>query len=110
MAFGAHPSARAVDEVRRCGAEVSQSASLPSWIDILDHDAREALRATSTPSMILVGSRDLLTPVSGARRIAQFLPHARLEVLRGCGHQLMQERPYDFAHLLDDFTAGLPPV
>lgn len=108
LAFGVRPSGRAVDEVRRCGAEVPQSTALPSWIDILDHDAREALGATSTPSLILVGSRDLLTPVAGARRIARFLPHARLEVLEGCGHQMMQERPYEFAELLDDFAAGLP--
>lgn len=107
LAFGSRPSARAVDEVRRCGAEVPQSTALPSWIDILDHDARDALAATTTPSMILVGTRDLLTPVSGARRIARFLPHARLEVLPGCGHQLMQERPFEFARLLDDFVAGL---
>ena len=107
LAFGSRPSARAVDELRRCGAEVPQSTSLPSWIDILDHDARDALGATSTPSMILVGSRDLLTPVAGARRIARFLPHARLEVLPGCGHQMMQERPFEFARLLDDFTAHL---
>lgn len=108
LAFGARPSARAVDEVRRCGAEVPQSTSLPSWIDILDHDARKALAATSTPSLVLVGSRDLLTPVAGARRIASFLPEARLEVLPGCGHQMMQERPSEFARLLDEFTAGLP--
>jgi pimeloyl-ACP methyl ester carboxylesterase len=108
LAFGARPSGRAVDEVRRCGAEVPQSTALPSWIDILDHDAREALGATATPSMVLVGSRDLLTPVAGARRIAEFLPHARLEVLAGCGHQMMQERPYEFAELLDDFSRSLP--
>jgi pimeloyl-ACP methyl ester carboxylesterase len=110
VAFGAEPSARAVDEVRRCGAEVPQSTSLPSWIDLLDHDARRALSATSTPSMILVGSRDLLTPVYAARRIASFLPEARFEVLPGAGHQLMQERPFEVARLLDDFVAGLPPV
>ena len=108
VAFGARPSARAVDQVRRYGAAVPQSTSLPSWIDLLDHDAREALAATSTPSMILVGSRDALTPVYAARRIARFLPSARLEVLPGAGHQLMQERPYEVARLLDDFVAGLP--
>lgn len=107
LAFGSRPSARAVDEVRRCGAEVPQSTSLPSWIDILDHDAREALAATKTPSMVVVGSRDLLTPVAGARRIAAFLPDSRLEVLPRCGHQMMQERPFEFARLLDEFTAGL---
>jgi pimeloyl-ACP methyl ester carboxylesterase len=108
LAFGGRPSARAVDETRRCGMEVPQSTSLPSGIDLLDHDAREALAATSTPSMVLVGSRDLLTPVSAARRIAEFLPNARFEVLRGAGHQLMQERPYEVGRLIDDFSAGLP--
>jgi pimeloyl-ACP methyl ester carboxylesterase len=110
LAFGADPPARAVDEVRRCGAEVPQSTSLPSWIDLLDHDARDALAATSTPSMILVGSRDLLTPVYAARRIARFLPRARFEVLPGAGHQLMQERPFEVARLLDDFVASIPVV
>jgi pimeloyl-ACP methyl ester carboxylesterase len=108
MAFGAQPSAQAVDQVRRYGAALPQSTALPSWIDLLDHDARQALAATSTPSMILVGSRDVLTPVYAARRIARFLPGARLEVLPGAGHQLMQERPYEVAQLLDDFVAGLP--
>lgn len=108
MAFGSRPSAQAVDQVRRYLEEVPQSTSLPSWIDLLDHDARDALQATRTPSMVLVGSRDLLTPVYAARRIASFLPGSRLEVLPRAGHQLMQERPAEVAGLLDDFVAGLP--
>ena len=108
MAFGSRPPARAVDQVRRFLEEVPQSTSLPSGIDLLDHDARDALRATRTPSMVLVGSRDTLTPVWAARRIARFLPRSRLEVLPGAGHQLMQERPAEVARLLDDFVAGLP--
>lgn len=108
LAFGSRPSGRAVDQVRRFLEEVPQSTSLPSGIDLLDHDARDALRATRTPSMVLVGSRDTLTPVWAARRIARFLPGARLEVLPGAGHQLMQERPAEVARLLDDFVAGLP--
>lgn len=108
LAFGAHPSGKAVDQVRQFVEAVPQSTSLPSGVDLLDHDARETLRATHTPSMILVGSRDLLTPVFAARRIAKFLPYARFEVLAGAGHQLMQERPYEVAQLIDDFVAGLP--
>jgi non-heme chloroperoxidase len=104
MAFGRNPSSKAVAQVRRYLEEVPQSTSLPSWIDLLDHDAREALRATKTPSLILVGSRDLLTPVFAARRIATFLPESRFEVLEGAGHQLMQERPREVCHLIDDFA------
>ena len=107
VAFGRNPSAKAVDQVRRYAEEVPQSTSLPSGIDLLDHDARVALQATKTPSMVLVGSMDLLTPVWAARRIANFLPYARFEVLDGAGHQLMQERPYEFASLLDEFSKNL---
>lgn len=109
LAFGEQPSRVAVDQVRRFLEEVPQSTSLPSGIDLLDHDAREALAATKTPSLVLVGSRDLLTPVFAARRIARFLPYARLEVLPGAGHQLMQERPREVAALLDEFAARLGP-
>jgi pimeloyl-ACP methyl ester carboxylesterase len=111
LAFGRRPSAKAVGQVRRFLEEVPQSTSLPSGVDLLDHDAREALVATRTPSLVLVGSRDLLTPVYAARRIARFLPYSRLEILPGAGHQLMQERPREVAALLDDFVAGLaePP-
>lgn len=107
LAFGKRPSAKAVDQVRRYLEEVPQSTSLPSWIDLLDHDAREALKATKTPSLVLVGSRDVLTPVYAARRIASFLPDTRFEVLEGAGHQLMQERPYEVAQLIDEFASRL---
>jgi len=107
VAFGRNPSAAAVDQVRRYLEEVPQSTSVPSGIDLIDHDARDALKATKTPSLVIVGSMDLLTPVWAARRIASFLPYARFEVLEGAGHQLMQERPYEFAELLDDFSKNL---
>ncbi|MDE3206206.1 MAG: alpha/beta hydrolase [Acidobacteriota bacterium] len=108
LAFGARPSARAVDEVRRSGAEAPQSTVLACGVDLLDHDARRTLPLVRTPSLVLVGSRDLLTPVFAARRIARLLPDARLEVLAGAGHQLMQERPNELAAILDGFTSTLP--
>jgi pimeloyl-ACP methyl ester carboxylesterase len=107
VAFGRNPSAKAVGQVRRFLEEVPQSTSLPSGIDLLDHDARVALQATRTPSLVLVGSMDLLTPVWAARRIAKFLPFTRFEILDGAGHQLMQERPFEFASLLDEFSKSL---
>jgi pimeloyl-ACP methyl ester carboxylesterase len=110
LAFGQQPSAKAVDQARRFLEAMAPSTSLPSYLDLLDHDARRALAATQTPSLVLVGSRDLLTPVFAARRVARFLPHARLEVVPGGGHQLMQERPDEVAALLDEFVAALPPV
>ncbi|MEO9224195.1 MAG: alpha/beta hydrolase [Acidimicrobiales bacterium] len=109
MAFGADPPAKAVEQVRKFLEEVPQTTSLPSGVDLALHDARPALRATKTPSLVLVGSRDLLTPVFAAKRIKNALPNARLVVLPRAGHQLMQERPFEVAALLDEFAAELPP-
>lgn len=108
LAFGAAPSARAVAQLRRYLLDVPQSTSLPSLVDLFDHDGRDALAATRTPSLVLVGSRDLLTPVAAARRIAAALPDCRLEILPRAGHQLMQERPAALARLIDEFAAGIP--
>jgi pimeloyl-ACP methyl ester carboxylesterase len=107
VVFGAHPPAKAVDQVRGFQKEVPQSTSVPFGVDLLDHDARETLAATRIPSMVMVGSRDLLTPVYAARRIARFLPNARFEVLPGAGHHVMEERPFEVASLIDDFAASL---
>jgi pimeloyl-ACP methyl ester carboxylesterase len=108
LAFGRRPSAKAVDQLRRFLEEAPQATTVPSGVDLLHHDGRQALAATHTPALVLVGSRDLLTPAFVARRIARCLPCGRVEVLPGAGHQLMQERPYELAALLDEFVAGLP--
>jgi pimeloyl-ACP methyl ester carboxylesterase len=107
VAYGSRPSGRAVAQTRRYAAEVPQSVALMSWIDLFDHDAREILPNICTPVLVMVGSRDVLTPVHAARRIARLMPGARLEVLRGGGHQLMQEQPAEVAERLDRFISQL---
>ena len=109
LGFGAQPSARAVELLRRFQMEAPPSTVIPSGIDLIDHDGRWALAGTPTPSLVLVGSRDILTPVRQARKIANLLPDARLEVVPAAGHQLMQERPREVCRLIDEFIAGLDP-
>jgi pimeloyl-ACP methyl ester carboxylesterase len=110
LAFGRQPSSQAIAPFRRWLEEVPPATSLLCGIDLLDHDARQTLAAIHIPALVLVGSRDLITPVYAARRIARLLPDARCEVLGGSGHQPMQERPHEVAALLDEFVAGLPDV
>jgi pimeloyl-ACP methyl ester carboxylesterase len=107
LAFGDHPSRRAVEIVAEMGASMVPDALLPSLAGLLEHDARDALRATDTPSLVVVGTRDLLTPVPAARHLAHLLPSSELVVLPKAGHQLMQERPDELAELIDAFVATL---
>lgn len=107
LAFGDHPSPKAVRIVGEMGMAMDPAALLPSVGGLLEHDAREALRRTHTPSLVVVGTRDVLTPVPSGSHLAHLLPRSELVVLRRAGHQLMQERPDELAELLDALVARI---
>ena len=52
-----------------------------------------AYGSMTTAVTLLAGADDQLTPPDGARALAAVLPNSRCEVLKGCGHQIMLERP-----------------
>jgi pimeloyl-ACP methyl ester carboxylesterase len=107
LAFGDHPSHRAVALVAEMGRSMEHEALVPSVAGLLEHDARDALRATNTPSLVVVGTRDILTPVPAGRHLAHLLPRSEFVVLPKAGHQLMQERPDELAELIDHFVAAI---
>ena len=107
LAFGDRPPKRAVAIVAEMVDSMAPESLMPSLAGLLEHDARIALRATHTPSLVVVGTRDLLTPVPSGRHLARLLPDAEFVVLPRAGHQLMQERPDELAELLDAFAARI---
>lgn len=104
LAFGNHPSRRAVRIVSEMGAAMDPRSLMLSGAGLLEHDARDALRMTRTPSLVVVGTRDLLTPVPAGRNLARILPNSDFVILPKCGHQVMQERPDELGELLDSFV------
>jgi pimeloyl-ACP methyl ester carboxylesterase len=106
-AFGRDPSGIAVEQVRRYNNAVEHRYYIPLWIDLFDYDGREALERVEVPALVLVGSRDGLTPVAVSRRLASYLSRGELHVLPGAGHQLMQERPHAVSDHIGDFAAKL---
>ena len=71
-------------------------------------DALDRLGAITAPTLVIVGEQDLLTPPWIAREVADAIPGARFEVIRGDGssHVVPIERPEDFNGLVSDFLAG----
>ena len=60
---------------------------------INNHERTEALKAfAGIPTRVLVGTRDVLTPIAHARRLADAIPGAELLVAPEAGHMLPQER------------------
>ncbi len=54
-------------------------------------------------TLVLVGDRDIQTPVGAARIIHKGIPGSQLLVLHGCGHGFMWEAPQDFNGAVLDF-------
>ncbi len=59
------------------------------------HDALAAAAKVAVPSIVIQGSRDLMTPAKGGRAIAAAIPGCRVAMIEGAGHMLMSERPDD---------------
>jgi pimeloyl-ACP methyl ester carboxylesterase len=56
-------------------------------------DALAAAAKISVPSIVIQGSRDVMTPLKGGKAIAAAIPGCRLAMIEGAGHMLMSERP-----------------
>jgi pimeloyl-ACP methyl ester carboxylesterase len=55
--------------------------------------AAAAVAANRCPTLIVAGTRDLMTPARNTRQLAEMLPHAKLATLPGAGHAMMAEQP-----------------
>ena len=60
------------------------------------------------PTLVIVGSEDILTPPPDSELLASVIPHARLEIVPGAAHGLMIERAATFNRTVLDFLTGLP--
>ncbi len=102
LSFGARPHPADVELVRSTSTAVSPQAMAGLLAELVDFDLRIELGRIDLPTLVVVGTRDLVTPSWRSRFLASRIPGARLEVLAGCGHLVMLER----AELLDGLFEG----
>jgi pimeloyl-ACP methyl ester carboxylesterase len=69
------------------------------------HDAAEALRHISVPTLVIHGDRDPLVPPENGAHLAQHIPGARHIVYPGVGHVPIIERAADFNRDVLSFLA-----
>jgi proline iminopeptidase len=72
-----------------------------TW-QVSGYDLLPKLRGLNIPTLVLSGDHDFI-PTDIAAHIAQAIPHARLMVLKDCGHFAYLERPGDVRRAIDDF-------
>ncbi len=102
--------ARAVGDARQARAIATIFAASLRELPERYAPVRDALAAATVPTLVAWGERDPFFSLAQARRTADLVPGARLEVYAGCGHFVPEERPLELA---DDLAAllsgGAPP-
>lgn len=66
-------------------------------------DISDRLEEIRVPSLVLVGDEDKMTPERFAESLAEGIPGAELEVVRGAGHMLPLEQPNEVARVVRGF-------
>ncbi|HEX6958523.1 MAG TPA: alpha/beta hydrolase [Ferrovibrio sp.] len=66
----------------------------------------DAVKAVQCPVLIVSGERDIMTSPRAVRGLLKDFRDARLEILPGCGHLMMGERPDETLDALKGFVAG----
>jgi non-heme chloroperoxidase len=72
-------------------------------------DLTAGLPSVRVRTVVVSGSRDTLTLPARSRDIVAGIPGARLEVLRGCGHQVPFEDPHRLAAIIVDAAGPRRP-
>jgi pimeloyl-ACP methyl ester carboxylesterase len=110
LAFGSDPSPTHVELLRAMTSAMPAAVVGQLVTTLLSLDVRQLLVSITAPTLVVVGNRDLLTPVWHSRYAARHIPVAELHVLAGCGHMVMFERRDQLADLLGDFAERTRPV
>jgi pimeloyl-ACP methyl ester carboxylesterase len=103
-AFGDNPDPVAVEQMRILYDAMSPAAITASVLPLFDHDVRAGLPSVTTRSLVMVGSKDPLTPPSQADDLVKLLPDAALHTFAGAGHLPMLERRAEWTEVLREFA------
>ncbi|NLG54698.1 MAG: alpha/beta hydrolase [Rhodococcus sp.] len=99
--------------VARFSDSMINDTSLDTLVNFLptfeQHDETAALPVlTRVPTLVLCGSKDLITPIRNSRTIAEQLPDATVLRVPGAGHMVQLECPELVSDALDDlFTQAI---
>jgi pimeloyl-ACP methyl ester carboxylesterase len=81
-----------------------QSRALRPCLKMINEESvYPMLHKLAMPTLIVWGSRDRVVPLEHATIFARNIPHARLAIMRGCGHRPFYQKPALFNKILFGF-------
>lgn len=93
--------------VRMAEESGSDTFATQAEIAISRRRALGFLPSITTPTLVLCGSEDVVTPVPLSQAIAAATPNARLEIIADAGHFALMERPDVIGDIVAPWIEGL---
>lgn len=82
----------------------SSAAAAVQMLECVEQvDVASRLGAIAVPTLILHGSRDVISPLASSEKLAQLIPRAKLLVADGAGHVPTVTRPQWVAEQIQEF-------
>ena len=104
-------SKNASEEVYRKTVEIFSSAKTEVLIKDFkacdSFNGEDYCKNISKPTLIVVGSDDLMTPPKLSEKLQQLIKGSSLKTVEGCGHMVQLEKPSELAGIIMDFLKGL---
>jgi 3-oxoadipate enol-lactonase len=98
-----------VDQIRQILLSADPVGYAAACLAVSEVDLTARLGGISAETLVLVGERDPGTPVEAARRIADAIPSARLEVIPDTSHLSNVARPDEFTDAVLSFLDPIAP-
>ena len=95
-----------VETMSRIGPAAYRIGAEAVWLA----DQRARAGAINVPTLVIVGDQDRVTPPDLSNELADMIPDARLNVIRGAGHLSNLERPDDFNRVVEAFIREVDPA
>ena len=94
--------AKAIEETMQCSAEViHKDFTACDKFDVMD-----SIGSLSTPTLIICGTDDVLTPPKYSRYLNEVIPGSRLVLIEDAGHMVMMEKPIEVSNAIEEFVKG----
>jgi 3-oxoadipate enol-lactonase len=88
--------------------EIRQTLLLGDWLACDRFNVNDRLESIRTPTLIVCGTGDELTPPHFSETLASRIPGAALQIVDKAGHMLLIEQPQHMAKLISVFLATIP--
>jgi pimeloyl-ACP methyl ester carboxylesterase len=84
-------------------AQIESLELKETFKNVIAEDLRPYLSLIKSPTLVIWGENDTVTPLNEGKLIAENIPDAKFVIIKNAGHFLFLEKPEEFIKLIKEF-------